>query len=483
MTPGKKKRIKRAAGPSGMAAAIGFLGFVSVPLLLAGFSETAPAEYWTEAAAAAGMTAMAAFVAQFASSGRYRHVTGRIGIDLIMSFHKWLAPVALLLAFAHIALLASPGDLASVFRRSWNMLSSQRLWDGSAALTLSLGLVLLALNRNRLPVGYGAWRLTHLLLAFAVVVIAMRHVLHHGTYATDTPLKVWWISICAAAVATPLAFHMWRRFCLRPWKIKASHRVAEGLWEVTLERDGPPLAFAAGQFAWLRLRSEPPWNDNPFSIVSAPGHKHLTFLIGEAGDMTARIGKLPPGTEIAVDGPHGAFTLERESHDNLLLVAGGVGIAPILSILESLAETPEGTRISLLYAGSERARILAPSRLKPVLRRLAAKSVFLADDAGAGDPDFLQGPLNETHLAACMKGLDPDRTVAMICGPAGMTTHASDLLHKSGMPLRNIRYERFSYDVSRPSTKDVFTMARFLVIVGAIAALALAFAFRQSLLG
>ncbi|MGX1499973.1 ferredoxin-NADP reductase [Labrenzia sp. MBR-25] len=139
--------------------------------------------------------------------------------------------------------------------------------------------------------------------------------------------------------------------------------------------------------------------------------------------------------------------------------------------------------VRFLYAGNIRARMLEPTRLKTVLDSLGAESVFLADDAEADDRDFSPGPLSETHLAEIMTGFDPERTLAMICGPAGMTTFACDVLHRTGLSLDNIRYERFSYDVAHPSMKDKAMMMRFFEIGSALAALILAFSAGRSLLG
>ena len=62
-------------------------------------------------------------------------------------------------------------------------------------------------------------------------------------------------------------------------------------------------------------------------------------------------GAIKPGDELKVTGPYGVFTLRASSPRRLLFIGGGAGMAPILSLLRSLAET-ESEREAIYYYGA-----------------------------------------------------------------------------------------------------------------------------------
>jgi len=102
------------------------------------------------------------------------------------------------------------------------------------------------------------------------------------------------------------------------------------------------FAFRAGQYAFVNIPSITPLEWHPFTISSSPGDPHVTFHIKNMGKntWTARLARIY-GRDSAVDalpvinidGPYGnPPPFKGQHHDTLLLVAGGIGITPIVSI-------------------------------------------------------------------------------------------------------------------------------------------------------
>lgn len=451
-------------------------GLAALPLALAWASGLPPADPWAESAAAAGMVGMVMMVLQIGSSGRFRHLSGRIGIDVTMAFHKWAAPAALLLLLAHPLLLAGPFDPAAPWRmgqRLLNLLVAPSLMSAVAALLGLLILTGMALWRDRLPFGYGLWRISHATLALVALALALQHILDRGTYAEAQAMRLFWMALAGGAVALWAARHGLAR--LRPaWRITGVQRAAQRLWRVTLAGPGA-LRFRAGQFLWLRFGAGV--SDHPFSIASPPQERELVLLIQEAGDFTAQVGRLRPGMLVGIDGPHGSFVADDlPEGDAVLLIAGGVGLAPILSILADLAHRRAATSVRVIYAARSRAALVDPAVLRAA--HPTAELTVLADDAGAGQAEVGQGPMTPAHLTPLLAGLDPARTTALICGPGGMMTAMTDALHSCGLPLPRIRYERFSFGSGPVSQKDRRTLIGFAALNAAILALVLGFAFR-----
>lgn len=94
------------------------------------------------------------------------------------------------------------------------------------------------------------------------------------------------------------------------------------------------LQFLAGQYVHLKLGDAPA---RPYSIASAPDLDHVEFHIrsaGQGGLSDALVATTRPGTELALEGPFGQ-SYWRGGERPLLALAGGLGVAPIKSILDA----------------------------------------------------------------------------------------------------------------------------------------------------
>ncbi|MEF3131001.1 hypothetical protein OS035_05905 [Rhizobium sp. 268] len=200
-------------------------------------------------------------------------------------------------------------------------------------------------------------------------------------------------------------------------------------------------------------------------------------LIQESGDFTSRIGTMPVGSQVAIDGPHGSFTLDGlPKSDTLILISGGVGLAPIFSILSDLGHHSEYRRIRLTHTARSRAALVKSEVMQSTCP--SADITILADDATAVDAPVGRGPLTLEHLRNLMTGVEPSAVNILICGPSGMMTFATDALHAMGVTLDRIRYERFSYGASPVSVKDRRILTGFVGLCVAVTALAFGFALR-----
>jgi predicted ferric reductase len=421
------------------------------PLLLALASGEPPEAVQAELGIGLGLAALALMLLQFAHSGRLETIAGRIGIDRTMRLHRSagiaLALMALLhpLAFVAPPLLTNP-ELA--LRGLAGMFAAERMRSGVIALALLLAVVAASLVRNRIGLAYQHWRALHAALGLAAAAFGVDHALRVGLYSEFPPLRAFWLGgLALAAVAL-----VWT-WVLKPlrdaragWRVASVAPLGPDYWEVVLERPSrAPLGFAAGQFAWLAFGRRAPWDDNPFSIASAPSDPRLVFVIREAGDLTRTIGSLPTGSPVRVDAPHGGFVLDPRERRPVLLIAGGAGIAPILSFWRDLAARPDAGAVRLVYGAWTAERLLYRDELA---RTAAAKGfrLYLRVDEGPLSAGATRGILDETILRAAMDGLDPTATVAMVCGPTPMMLAVAATLERLGMPPDAIRYERFDHD-------------------------------------
>src|SRR5262245_8477759 len=177
-----------------------YIAAAVAPLAVSAVTGTESAGPWNEAGSAAGMIGAVMLLLQLVSSGRFETLSGRVGIDVTMAFHKRAAKVMIVVILLHPILFLSPvtpDNLGTAFNLLIAMLGSPRYLTGVVALVLLVPVVLLAVWRNSLPVPYEAWRAAHGLMALAAVSAAVEHILSVGTYSRDRRIMWFWLVLVA----------------------------------------------------------------------------------------------------------------------------------------------------------------------------------------------------------------------------------------------------------------------------------------------
>ena len=453
--------------PGLLAAA--YLAVCVLPLALALGTRVAPGHPWEWAAAALGMVALAAMAVQVVTSGRLRTVSDPLGIDRIMAFHKisaWWVLLALVLHPLAYVLPTWVADPALGAERLWAYLTLPLYRTGVVALAALALLVLSSALRERLPWRYETWRGAHVILALVALFGGLHHALAGGRFAQGPAGAFWWAT-GAAVVAVFATLYGWRwlRLHRRVWRLASVTRNPGRMWELDIQPapGTPPLRYAAGQFVWMTVGGRRfPLFDHPFSIADSPLRPGLSLLVKEAGDFTSTVGSLPPGTPVGIDGPYGHFTLEDHPARSVLLIAGGVGIAPVLGLLRDLVARRDPRPVRLAYAAGQPGNFAGLEEIAAAGAVLDLQVLLASEEDGPGWQGEV-GRLDRDRLARLLAGLDPATAVALICGPGPMVSAVSDTLGDLGMPEARVIYERFDYG-SGSSRQDRRLRARFLAL-------------------
>ncbi|SUE30303.1 phenol hydroxylase [Nocardia farcinica] len=172
----------------------------------------------------------------------------------------------------------------------------------------------------------------------------------------------------------------------RPWRIEAVTPERGDATTLTLAPVGHPgIRFAPGQFGWLTVDRSPfAITAHPFSFSSsAEDHDGVAITIKALGDFTATVGDIAPGTRAYLDGPHGVFTPDRNEGPGFVLIAGGVGITPMVSILRTMADRGDRRPFLLLYAVRTVAEQTFDAEIDALSRRLDLTVVLVPQDPAA----------------------------------------------------------------------------------------------------
>ncbi len=402
---------------------------------------------------ALALVAFAMMLMEFVASGRVKTVSGRIGIDLTMRYHQLLARALLAFALIHPFLYTTPMG----YPLPWDETGQLRLGlDGASIATGVLAwillavLVVMAIWRRRLPFRYESWRGSHALLSVVVSGLVAHHALAAGRYSQDPVMVGFWIVLLAVAVLS-----LGYVYTLRPvlqardaYEVTAVEPVAERTWEVRLRAlSGEGLAFMPGQFAWLKLGRHPyRITEHPFSIASAPQESpDIRFLIKEAGDFTGRIGETETGARAYLDAPHGNFTYMGREAEGLVFIAGGVGIAPILSMLRALRAAADPRPMTLVYGNRHAGQIVARDELAAIRQEMKLDLRHVLGEPPEGWRGE-RGQLDQRTLAHCLPPRPGEGWLYFVCGPGPMIDAVEDHLAALDIPASSIISEKFDYD-------------------------------------
>jgi len=295
--------------------------------------------------------------------------------------------------------------------------------------------------RRRLS--YETWHGIHLYVYLAVA-FGYLHQLTIGADFTSDPLATaFWISLYVAAFA-PLLIHR------VAWPIYLTLRHRTRLLGVATEADGvlslyvtgrdlDRLAVRSGQFFIVRALTLRDWmHGHPFSISAAPNGDYLRFTIKQFGEGTRAFAALAPGTPILLEGPYGAMHGARRSGRKLLLVAGGIGIAPIRAMAESFAF--RRGEMELVYRAPDPGSVALRSELESLA---AHRGINLHVIAGRrGDPNVGMNPLGPAALQRLVPDA-ADRDV-YLCGPNPLMAHVRRALLALGTDPGQIHLELFT---------------------------------------
>lgn len=221
-----------------------------------------------------------------------------------------------------------------------------------------------------------------------------------------------------------------------PARYRVTRRQPETHDTVTLNLqpvDQPIPAHQPGQFTMLYAVGV---GEVPISISGATPGAGLVQTIRAVGAVTRELCAAPPGGLIGVRGPYGThWDVTGSGGDDLLIVAGGVGLAPLREALLSGLGTRDQFRRVIVLIGARSPDELVFAGQIETWRRAGAEVEVTVDQAGAG----WTGHVGVVTQLIGRAEIDPVRCLALICGPEVMMRLTARELRAQGLPAGRIR--------------------------------------------
>ena len=221
----------------------------------------------------------------------------------------------------------------------------------------------------------------------------------------------------------------------RPAEAEIIERIEESntIFTLRLRFTDPELhkayAFQPGQFNMVYLYGV---GEVAISIVSDPEDEHLyDHTIRAVGRVTRGLAKLKTGDRVGIRGPFGrGWPLEEAEGRDVLIVTGGLGCAPVVSVINYVIKRRERFGRLIIMQGVKHSDDLLWRERYEAWRGMTNTQVVVAADKGG-----LQWPWRIGRVIEMFDeiNLDPHQTIAMMCGPEGMMKAAMDKLLDQGV--------------------------------------------------
>jgi NAD(P)H-flavin reductase len=222
----------------------------------------------------------------------------------------------------------------------------------------------------------------------------------------------------------------------RPFRVRQVRRDTRDTVTMDLRAmDGCDLEFAPGQFTMLQPFGV---GEVPISVSGDPQRADLlTHTIRDVGGVTRALCAVSPGDVLGVRGPFGqGWQVGDGRGGDVVVVAGGIGLAPLRpAVLEMLGDRSAYGRVSVLYGARSPAELLFVDELD---RWAAEEAIDVHVAVDRADTSWTARVGVVTELVPFAE-FDPDRTLALVCGPEVMMRYVADTLTASGVPPGRVR--------------------------------------------
>jgi predicted ferric reductase len=318
---------------------------------------------------------------------------------------------------------------------------------GTAAL-LAVAVTSMAEARRRLR--YESWHLLHL-YAYLGLVLVLPHQLWTGQeFLGSAPATAFWWTLWTMAAASVLIWRvgqpLWRswRHGLVVHEVRAENDHVTTVVMRGRRLDRMPVR--AGQFFQWRFVELPGFTRaHPYSLSAAPDGRTLRITVAHLGDGSAALAYMRPGTKVLFEGPYGRLHDGVRTRRKVLLMASGIGIAPMRALLEDLDQRPG--EVTLVYrVRNDEERILM-DELNALAELRQARFFVVTGRRVSSRNSWL--PEHAAHMSdvEALRLIAPDVAShdLFLCGNPGWVGAVELAAIGAGVPAEQVHIERFAY--------------------------------------
>jgi ferredoxin-NADP reductase len=244
-----------------------------------------------------------------------------------------------------------------------------------------------------------------------------------------------------------------------------------------------PLSFQPGQYAVMSFKQKGrPTPARCFSIVNSPTeHGIIQCSIRRKGKFTNAAASLRVGDEVNISGPFGGFVFDERRDRKIVLIAGGIGITPFMSMIQYATNNKLTNEITLIYNCSDQNDIPFVEQLIDIEKHNPHFKIIFTISNGPmdrfNDQNVKAGRITNDIIEGAVKGTYRDKTF-FVCGPASFMNAVTNILFEKGVSEDKVMTEAFGQGSGRKIVKThswprkVYTFGAVGVVLATTAVMA-----------
>lgn len=372
---------------------------------------------------------------QFILSSRIKLIEEGFGLDRMLNYHRYFGRIGLFLVILHALLIfvyqLFAGDVIN------NILS---MWAGIIALIGFTVTAALAAAYKKLHLAYEIWKNVHL-LNYVLFPVALIHIFLNAL--PGSLLYYLWVAL-ASLFAALILYRIYRIIVMHknPYTVVDLKQESDDIWSVYFT--GKKIAYKPGQFLMIQLQQNGRLSSShPFTISSSPTRDKIAITPKELGDFTATIKDTRVGDKALIDAPYGIFSFLNYAGNELVFIAGGIGITPFMSMLRYLHDQQLNKKVTLFWSNKNEKNLCFQDELAKLQKEMHGFRVVLVmsgQQDWPGEQGRISGKLVQKYL-----DLNNNDQEFFICGPPPMSKAAQEELKKLNIPAHRIHREVFEF--------------------------------------
>ncbi len=208
--------------------------------------------------------------------------------------------------------------------------------------------------------------------------------------------------------------------------------------------NGAKMDFKPGQFVVLVIPPElggGPQFSRAYSIASSPTEELIDLTMNVVGAVTQKMDTLDTGAKLNLTGPFGKFVFDENKHKDIVMIAGGTGIAPFRSFWRYVHEKNLDTKMTALVSYKTASDVIYKRELEEIEKKSAKVYVTVTREEENSKWNGNRGRIDaETIKQTC--GSLEGKTF-FVCGSNAMNDSMSQLLQSLGVPKEQIITEKW----------------------------------------
>lgn len=428
-----------------------YIFLVTLPLETALISNPGriPGSFMVNIAVGAGFIGYSLMALEFALISRIKPAAQPFGEDALQLFHNWMGVFALVLLLVHPILLIISGYPADAWLNPFSRIGNAATRTASISLYALLLLVLTSLLRRQLHLRYEVWQVMHGLLAIFVLVVSLVHIFILGRFTSTPIMRATWFLYGIIVVCLILWYKIFKPAINwnKRWEVVKNKPERGDSHTLVLKPAGHAgFSFEPGQYGWIKQGQTPfGLGQHPISFSSSADVEPsgtISFTIKELGDWSGGVvPKIKPGEQMWVDGPYGVMSSDREQGMGYVLIAGGIGITPLYSMCQTMAEREDVRPVLLFYGAPDYESLTFREELEALKGRMSLQVIYVLnepEDDWQGEQGFISVDLLKRYLPKQYR-----RFVYFVCGPEPLMDAMEAALPELGIPREKVLSERF----------------------------------------